>query len=107
MAKSTKGKLSAIEAVLEVLSDGQERRVPQIIAEAVPKTNLGGKTPGQTIYSVLYAELKKPTPRVERVSKGTFKLAAPTRDVEAPAEVEATVAPKPKRRSRTTPATAG
>jgi hypothetical protein len=74
MARTRKKKLTAIEAVLQVLRDAEEPlRVPAIIELAVPMTNLGGKTPGQTIYSVLYAELKRPEPRVERVGKGTFK----------------------------------
>ena len=36
-------------------------RVPAIIAAGVPlATSLKGKTPGQTFYSVLYSESKKP-----------------------------------------------
>lgn len=69
-----KKKLTAIEAVLEVLTEaGKPMRVPAIIAEAVPRTNLGGKTPGQTIYSVLYAEAKRSNSRVKRVGRGEFK----------------------------------
>jgi hypothetical protein len=50
-------------------------RVPDIIKQAVPLTALGGKAPGQTVYSVLYAEMKKPEPAFKRVDKGTFALA--------------------------------
>jgi hypothetical protein len=37
-------------------------------------TNLAGKAPGQTVYSVLYGEAKKPNSRVKQVAKGTFVL---------------------------------
>jgi hypothetical protein len=33
-----------------------------------------GQNPGQTIYSVLYSESKKPTGLVVQVDRGTFKL---------------------------------
>lgn len=94
---ASKTKLSAIDAAVKVLdnSDGP-MQVPAIIKAAVPLTNLGGKTPGQTIYSVLYAEAKKAkgVRRVERVSKGTFKAA--TVD---PAKVEKTKAAAAKKRT--------
>jgi hypothetical protein len=83
-------KLSAIEAVVKVLTDsGKPMRVPDIIKEAVPLTNLGGKTPGQTIYSVLYAEAKKKNARVKRVGRGEFKA------VPQKAEAQAKSDPKP------------
>ena len=70
-------KLTAIEAILAVLREsGKPMRVPAIIEAAVPMTNLGGKTPGQTIYSVLYAEAKKADSRVKRTGRGEFKAAA-------------------------------
>lgn len=76
MARSNK--LSAKEAIAKVLGDaGKPMQVPDIIKAAVPLTNLGGKTPGQTIYSVLYAEKKKGSDSIfKRTSKGTFKLDA-------------------------------
>jgi hypothetical protein len=70
-----KGKLTAHAAVLKVLGGAPKPlRVPEISDLAVPLTSLSGKTPRQTIYSVLYAELKKDKPLWERVDKGTFKL---------------------------------
>lgn len=49
--------------------------MPQIIEEAVPlATGLKGKTPGQVIYSVIYAESKKPDGLVIQTGRGTFKL---------------------------------
>jgi len=48
----------AIEQTLKGKRRGM--RVPAIIESAVPlATGLNGNTPGQTIYSVLYAESKK------------------------------------------------
>lgn len=68
-------KLSAKEAAAKVLSG---KRNPMSVAEiaeaAMPLTNLGGKTPKQTFYSVLYAENKKSDGLFERVEKGKFKL---------------------------------
>ncbi len=59
MASKTK-KLSASKAIEQVLGASRKpMRVPAIIEAAVPLTGLKGKTPGQTIYSVLYAEAKK------------------------------------------------
>jgi hypothetical protein len=49
-------------------------RVPPIIEAGVPMTSLKGKTPGQTFYSILYAEAKKPNGLVVQVDTGTFKL---------------------------------
>ena len=50
-------------------------KVSEIIEAAVPLTGLSGKTPGQTVYSVLYGEAKKSDGLFERVSRGTFRLA--------------------------------
>jgi hypothetical protein len=64
-----------IEAVLKGKRNGM--RVPAIIAAGVPlATSLKGKTPGQTFYSVLYAESKRPDGIVVQVDRGTCKLNA-------------------------------
>ena len=69
-------KLTTKAAIAHVLAEaGRPLRVSEIIEEAVPLTGLSGKTPGQTVYSVLYAEAKKPGGLFERVGKGTFRLA--------------------------------
>jgi hypothetical protein len=64
----------AIEQVLKGKRYGM--RVPEIIEAGVPLSNLKGRTPGQTFYSVLYAESKKPNGLVVQVGRGTFKLNA-------------------------------
>jgi HB1, ASXL, restriction endonuclease HTH domain len=66
----------AIERVLKRKRNGM--RVHEIIEAGVPLTALKGKTPGQTFYSVLYAEAKKPHGLVVQTGRGTFKL-NPTR----------------------------
>jgi HB1, ASXL, restriction endonuclease HTH domain len=63
---------SAIEQVLKGKRKGM--RVPEIIEAGVPLSNLKGKTPGQTFYSVLYAESKKPHGLVVQTGRGEFKL---------------------------------
>jgi hypothetical protein len=71
----TTSKLSTKQAIEKVLTGKRNpMRVPDIIKEGVPLTALKGKTPGQTFYSVLYAEAKKPDGLVTQVAKGTFKL---------------------------------
>lgn len=94
MARNTK-KMSARDAIQTVLADAAPKsvKVPDIIKAAVPMTNLGGKTPGQTIYSVLYADAKKPkgVARFKQVGKGEFKLAP-----DAPAIGSTNGASKPK-----------
>jgi hypothetical protein len=68
-------KLTTRAAIEKVLADnGGKMKVPAIVAAAVPLTALGGKTPGQTIYSVLYAEAKKPNAVFKRTGKGEFRL---------------------------------
>jgi hypothetical protein len=62
----------AIEQVLKGKRNGM--RVPAIIEAGVPLSNLKGATPGQTFYSVLYAEAKEPDGLVTQVGRGTFKL---------------------------------
>jgi hypothetical protein len=64
---------AAIERVLGAAD--RPMKVSEIVDEAVPLTGLSGKTPGQTVYSVLYAEAKKPDGLFDRVGKGTFRLA--------------------------------
>jgi len=54
------GKLTKKQAIRTVLAEsGEPMTVAAIIEAAVPLTALGGKTPGQTIYSVLYGEAKR------------------------------------------------
>ena len=58
----------AIEHVLKGKRNGM--RVPAIIAAGLPlATSLKGKTPGQTFYSVLYAESKKADGLVVQVAR--------------------------------------
>jgi HB1, ASXL, restriction endonuclease HTH domain len=69
-------KLTTKQAIENVLAG---KRNPMTVAEiadaALPLTNLGGKTPKQTFYSVLYAENKKSDGLVVKAGKGgTFKL---------------------------------
>ena len=64
---------AAVERVLAAAA--RPMKVSEIIELAVPLTGLSGKTPGQTVYSVLYAEARKPGGLFERVSVGTFRLA--------------------------------
>jgi HB1, ASXL, restriction endonuclease HTH domain len=64
------------EAIAHVLKGKRKpMRVPEIIADAVPlATSLNGKTPGQTIYSVLYGESKKADGLVVQTGRGEFRL---------------------------------
>jgi HB1, ASXL, restriction endonuclease HTH domain len=65
----------AIEKVLRGRRKGM--RVPEIIEAAVPlATNLKGRTPGQTVYSILYSESKKSDGLVVQVERSTFRLNA-------------------------------
>jgi hypothetical protein len=68
-------KLTTKGAIEKVLAGRRKpMRVPAIIEAAVPLSNLAGKTPGQTIYSVLYAEAKKTDGLVIQTGRGEFKL---------------------------------
>jgi hypothetical protein len=68
-------KLTTKQAIEKVLSGKRNpMRVPEIIKAGVPLTALKGKTPGQTVYSILYAESKKADGVVTQVGKGMFKL---------------------------------
>lgn len=88
-------KLTAREAIYKVLhSAGKPMKVPDIIKAGVPMTALSGATPGQTFYSVLYAEAKKPKGIFQRVSKGTFKVRQG-----ATLDAKPQVKPDPKKRS--------
>jgi HB1, ASXL, restriction endonuclease HTH domain len=72
-------KLTTKQAIEKALAGRRKpMRVPEIIEAGVPLSNLKGKTPGQTFYSVLYAEAKKPHGLVVQTGRGTFKL-NPTR----------------------------
>jgi hypothetical protein len=74
-ATSMSDKLTTKQAIEHVLTGKRKMRVPAIIEAAVPLTGLAGKTPGQTVYSILYSEAKKPDGRFVQVGKGEFKLA--------------------------------
>jgi HB1, ASXL, restriction endonuclease HTH domain len=79
---------AAIEHVLKGKRKGM--RVPEIIAAGVPlATNLKGRTPRQTFYSVLYSEAKKADGLVIQVDRGTFRL-NPNRKKAAAAPAKAT-----------------
>lgn len=63
------------QAIEQVLAGRRKpMRVPEIIEQGVPlATSLKGKTPGQTFYSVLYSESKRPG-LVVQAGRGEFKL---------------------------------
>jgi HB1, ASXL, restriction endonuclease HTH domain len=68
-------KLTTRQAVEQVLTGRRKpMRVPAIIEAAVPLSRLQGKTPGQVVYSLLYAESKKADGLVVQTGKGEFKL---------------------------------
>jgi hypothetical protein len=68
-------KLTTRQAVEQVLTGRRKpMRVPAIIEAAVPLSRLAGQTPGQTIYSLLYAESKREDGLVVQTGRGTFKL---------------------------------
>jgi hypothetical protein len=74
------------QAIEQVLAGRRKpMRVPAIIEAAVPLSNLRGKTPGQTIYSILYAEAKKADGLVVQTGKGMFKLNPKRKTAKAPA----------------------
>lgn len=85
---TAKGKLTAIQAIVKVLTDaGKPMKMPEIIKEAVPLTALKGKYPGQTLYSVAYSHVKKADALIEKTAnKGEFKLARPSRASKATVE---------------------
>ena len=63
------------QAIEQVLTGKRKPvRVPVIIEAAVPLSSLKGKTPGQTIYSVLYSEAKRADGLVVQTGHGEFKL---------------------------------
>jgi hypothetical protein len=73
------GKLTAMEAIVRVLSDnGSPMKVPDIIKAALPLTALKGQHPGQAIYSAIYSNNKKTgeARMVKQVDRGTFALAS-------------------------------
>jgi hypothetical protein len=69
-------KLTTKQAIEKVLTGAKKpMTVAQITEAALPLTNLGGKTPKQVFYSVLYGENKKADGLVTKVGPGgTFKL---------------------------------
>jgi hypothetical protein len=67
--------MSTKQAIEKVLKGRRKpMRVPEIIEAGVPLTSLKGRTPGQTFYSVLYAESKKADGLVVQTGRGEFKL---------------------------------
>jgi hypothetical protein len=68
---SSTTKLSTKAAIEKVLAGKRKPMTVAEIAEAVvPMTNLGGKTPKQTLYSILYAGNKKPDGLVKKAGDG-------------------------------------
>jgi hypothetical protein len=68
-------KLTTRQAIEQVLTGKRKpMRVPAIIEQAVPLSRLGGRTPGQVIYSVLYTEAKRDDGLVVQTGRGMFKL---------------------------------
>jgi len=69
-------KLTTREAVVAVLkrANGGPLGMPEIIKQALPMTALGGKTPGQTVYSVTYGEARKPDGLFVKVGRGQIAL---------------------------------
>ena len=69
-------KLTTKQAIEQVLAGKRKpMTVSEISAAAIPLTNLRGATPQQTIYSILYAENKKPDGLVVKAGKGgNFRL---------------------------------
>lgn len=65
---------AAIEKVLENASGPMT--VTEIADKAIPMSNLSGATPKQTVYSILYGEVKKGTAKWRKVGKGTFEATA-------------------------------
>ena len=66
----------------EGLAEADEVRA--IIDAAVPLSRLAGRTPGQTIYTVLYGESKKADGLVVQTGRGEFKLNPKRRKAQAP-----------------------
>ena len=64
------------QAIAKVLAGKRNGMgVPAIIEAGVPLAmSLKGATPGQTFYSVLYSEAKKPDGLVVQIGRGMFKL---------------------------------
>jgi hypothetical protein len=83
---ATPSKLSTKAAITQVLSGSKKlMTVTQIADAAIPLTALAGKTPKQTVYSILYAENKKPDGLWQRTDRGTFTLRRPKRSRKAAA----------------------
>ena len=108
MARKSTNPMSVRQSIVAVLAErGKPMKVRQIIDAGLPlATGLKGKTPGQTFYSILYAEAKKADGIVKQTSKGTFKLNPKARTVgeRKPAvkaeAVGATPDPKPSKNAR-------
>lgn len=84
-------KLTTRQAIEQVLTGKRGTMTVAEIAEAgIPLTNLAGKTPKQTFYSILYGENKKSNGLVVKVGKGgVFKLNPRRKVVEAKAPAKA------------------
>ena len=74
MTKPTE-KLTTKAAIEQAMKGSRKpMRVRAIIEAAVPLSRLAGRTPGQTIYTVLYGEAKKADGLVVQTGRGEFKL---------------------------------
>jgi HB1, ASXL, restriction endonuclease HTH domain len=72
----TEGSMMTTKQAIESVLTGRRKpmRVPAIIEAGVPLSDLKGKTPGQTFYSILYSESKKADGLVVQAGRGEFKL---------------------------------
>lgn len=73
------GKLSLIDAAIEVLRKAKEpmncKEMVNAVFEAKLWTPGTGKTPHATLYSAILRDMKSDTPRFEKVERGQFTLA--------------------------------
>ena len=76
---SSGGKLSLIDAAIEVLRKAKEPMNCKEMVQAVFDAKLWapgkGKTPHATLYSAILRDMKSETPRFEKVERGQFTLA--------------------------------
>jgi HB1, ASXL, restriction endonuclease HTH domain len=100
-ATTRRFKVNTKQAIEQVLTGRRKpMKVSDLIAAALPlATSLNGKTPKQTLYSVIYGEAKKPVGLVTQVERGTFRL-NPKRRKSDPAPKAEKAASKPATTSR-------
>jgi hypothetical protein len=91
MTQQDDAKLTTKQAIEKVLAGRRKAMtVAEIADAAIPMTNLAGKTPKQTFYSVLYGEAKKADGLVVKVGPGgTFKLNPKRKTAAKPAAAKA------------------